>query len=188
MTKKIYELKQLLSLYYGGLSTPDNEKRMIDLFGEIGDQLPADLIVERDVMTALSSAKNQIEIPSGMDKRLSLLVDKLERQESRRFIGRRWITLAGVAASLAILVTIITFIVKNSSPNPHEITDPQTAFNETERALMMVSESLNRTDAVINEAGTTLSKITFLDDSLFEDDDEEPVDGPLPNDSNAIQL
>lgn len=50
----------------------------------------------------------------------------------------------------------------------------------------MVSESLNKTDAFMDEANHVLSKITFIDDSLFEDD--EVYDDSIYNELNDEQL
>ena len=42
MKSEHYELKQLLNLYYSGLTTPDDEMRLIEMFASI-DELPDDL-------------------------------------------------------------------------------------------------------------------------------------------------
>lgn len=171
MTTRLYELKQLLNLYYSGLTTPDDEKRLSELFESI-ETLPDDLVADRDIIMSVT-ASYAPEVPESMAGEVARLVDKLERQERLHFAGRRWFAFAGVAASLAIVVSLILFIVNNSSPNPHEITDPQTAFNETARALIMVSESLNKTEAYTVESGQLPAKITFIDDSLFDEEYDE---------------
>ncbi len=167
MMTEHYELKQLLNLYYSGLTTPDDEKRLVKMFESI-DELPEELAADRDIVIAL--AGEEVEIPKEAPVIIGMLVDKLESRDKRYAAGRRFIAFTGVAASLAIVVSLVLFIVRNGTPNPYEITDPQTAFNETERALLMVSEGLNKTDAFMDEASHTLSKITFIDDSLFEEE------------------
>ena len=184
MTTKHYELRQLLNLYYSGLTTPDDERRLIKMFESVED-LPEDMIADRDIIMNLSAHK-PVEIPEGAKESLGNYIDKLERQERRYATGRRFITLTGIAASLAIVVSLILFIVQNSTPNPNEITDPQTAYNETERALLMVSESLNKTGEFMDEASHTLSKITFIDDSLFEE--EDLYEDSIYNDVNDEQI
>lgn len=170
MKSEHYKLKQLLNLYYSGLTTPDDERRLIEMFDAI-DELPADMIADRDIVTALHDDV-AIDVPDAAADNISLFIDKLARQERRAAAGRKFFAYGGVAASLAIVVSLILFIVKSSTPNPNEITAPQTAYNETARAILMVSESLNKTGAFMNEANHILSKITFIDDSLFEEDDE----------------
>lgn len=184
MKSEHYELKQLLNLYYSGLTTPDDEMRLIEMFASI-DELPDDLAVDRDIVMSLHRG-TCVDIPDGAVDSVSRLIDKLDRQDHRYAVGRKFFAFAGVAASLAIVVTFILFIVNSSTPNPNEITDPQTAYNETERALIMVSESLNKTDAFMDEANHVLSKITFIDDSLFEDD--EVYDDSIYNELNDEQL
>lgn len=184
MTTEHYELKQLLNLYYSGLTTPDDEKRLIMMFKSIKD-IPDDMIADRDIIMNLSVSE-PVDLPDGAKENMSRFIDKLERQERRYAAGRRFIAFTGVAASLAIVVSLVLFIVHNSTPNPNEITDPQTAYNETERALLMVSESLNKTGEFMDEASHTLSKITFIDDSLFED--EYLYEDSIYNDLNNEQI
>ncbi len=168
MKSEHYELRQLLNLYYGGLTTPDDEKRLVRMLEE-AENLPEELAADRDIVAALSEGVS-VDVPDDALGNISLMIDKLDRQERRNAAGRRFVAFAGVAASLAIVVTLVLFIVKGSTHNPNEITDPQTAYNETERALLMVSESLNKTGEFMDEATRVLSKITFPDDSLYEDD------------------
>ncbi len=171
MSTEFYEIRQLLNLYYGGLTTPDDEKKLISLL-QREEHLPDDIASDRDIVMALA-AGHAADVPDGMTDSIMRLVERLELEERRNVAGRHLIALAGVAASLAIVVSVIMFLVKSSSPNPHEITDPQTAFNETERALLMVSESLNKTGAFINETNDGVSQVTFIDgDSLYDDEED----------------
>ncbi|MDE6457621.1 MAG: hypothetical protein K2L31_03365, partial [Muribaculum sp.] len=52
MKSEHYKLKQLLNLYYSGLTTPDDERRLIEMFDAI-NELPADMIADRHIVTAL---------------------------------------------------------------------------------------------------------------------------------------
>lgn len=52
MKSEHYELKQLLNLYYSGLTTPDDEMRLIEMFASI-DELPDDLAADRDIVMSL---------------------------------------------------------------------------------------------------------------------------------------
>lgn len=57
---RIKEIRKLLDLYYQGLTTPVEERRLSGLFAE-EESLPADLVVDRQLFSNLDT-----EIPSGI--------------------------------------------------------------------------------------------------------------------------
>lgn len=181
MTTEIYEIRQLLNLYYGGIATLEDEKRLCSLL-ESATLLPDDLVRDRDIILSLKASRAP-EIPAGMAADLMRLVDRLEYVERRKVRGHQWIAFSGIAVSLAIVISIVMFIARNGSPNPHEITDLPTAFNETERALMMVSESLNKTGDFFDETNSAIPKITLIDDTLCDEDYDSLLEDSLYEDS-----
>lgn len=88
-----------------------------------------------------------------------------------------------VAASAAVLIGI-GYIIKRSAHNPYEVTDPKTAFNETRRALLLVSDGLKSTDAFINEANATFSGIDL---SFYELEEAEETES-IENDQNIPEI
>lgn len=103
---------------------------------------------------------NQIPIPSGLEQRLSQKIDEWERQEmlsSHRRTTYRRRTLA-IAASLLIVGGIGLYLISAPSGRGTIDTynDPELAYAETERALLLLAENLNKgidQCAVANEKG-----------------------------------
>ena len=111
-----------------------------------------------------------------MADELSALAERLDRQERISRRGHRWVAATSVAASIAIIVSVIVFIARSSSTDPYEITDPQLAETEAHKALLLVSEALDNADGSIIEAGRALSLFVPYDsisnNTIHTEDDE----------------
>ena len=117
MNEEIYQIKQLLNLYYSGLSSQIDEKRLDRYFADM-KSVPEELIVDRDLYIA-SRKRPHIEVPEDLGPQLGLLIDHLERQEQTHNRGRRWITTGSVAAGVAIVISLATFFFFCSESNPY---------------------------------------------------------------------
>lgn len=171
MNEEIYQIKQLLNLYYSGLSSQIDEKRLDRYFADM-KSVPEELIVDRDLYIA-SRKRPHIEVPEDLGPQLGLLIDHLEHQEHTHNRGRRWITTGSVAAGVAIVISLATFFFFGSESNPYEITDPQIASFETEKALLEVSASLKRADKQMALVNDEITKIGILyNDFLNANNDE----------------
>lgn len=104
--------------------------------------------------TAMSDAaeRQEIQIPEGMEQRLSALVDRLEAEEqearmhrhNRRTLSNasRWaagLAVAAVAAGLAFIV-----LAPRGGGHVIEVNDPEEARIQTERALNLLATTLNK--------------------------------------------
>lgn len=78
MNEEIYQIKQLLNLYYSGLSSQIDEKRLDRYFADM-KSVPEELIVDRDLYIA-SRKRPHIEVPEDLGPQLGLLIDHLERR------------------------------------------------------------------------------------------------------------
>lgn len=174
MTLQIHTVKQLLNLYYGGLASTDDERRLVEFFTTETD-IPCELQDDRDVVLSLARL-GEVRIPDGMADELSALAERLDRQERISRRGHRWVAATSVAASIAIIVSVIVFIARSSSTDPYEITDPQLAETEAHKALLLVSEALDNSDGSIIEAGRALSLFVPYDsisnNTIHTEDDE----------------
>lgn len=165
-------IRRLLSLYYGGMTTPAHDEELRRWFHDHSeDALPADLVADRRVVLGLAE-RQPIEVPVGLGAHLSAHIDTLARSERRHTRLHRWMVAVSAAASVAIVLSIGAFIAGDSGAE-YELTDPTAARNETERALLLVSDCLNKADKKAQETDVLLQKLGF-DVSMF--DDEEYVD------------
>ncbi len=184
MRKDLYYIRQLLGLYYGGMTTREQEKELMDFFAETPESdIPDDMLADRRVQLCRASVP-PLKVPERLGEQLSAQIDMLGRKEHLGRRGRRLMAWVSIAASLAIVVTAAVFMIKDSSVSAYELTDPEEAQAETQRALLLVSECLNKADRKAEETDMLLERLGF-DMSLFEEDFMEEDDS-LMTDGDAI--
>ncbi|MBD5267348.1 MAG: hypothetical protein HDS41_04060 [Bacteroides sp.] len=167
MTSKIDEIRRLLSSYYAGETSIEDERALIAMMKSCSD-MPEDLAADRDIILAIEKSRG--EMPSSLPGKLDAMIAGLECKERGRRSRRANIAVAATAA--IVLIAGIGCLIKIASHNPYEVTDPKIAFNETRRALLLVSDGLNSTDEFLDEANSTLSGIGL---SLYETDEEDEL-------------
>lgn len=99
-----------------------------------------------------AAERQEIQIPEGMEQRLSALVDRLEAEEQEarkrrhnrrtRSNASRWaagLAVAAVAAGLAFIV-----LTPRGGGRVIEVNDPEEARIQTERALNLLATTLNK--------------------------------------------
>ncbi|MCM1094069.1 MAG: hypothetical protein NC421_08950 [Lachnospiraceae bacterium] len=172
MTPKNDEIRRLLSLYYAGDSTIDDERALVSLMKEL-TECPDDIAADRDII--LSLEESQIAMPSSLPTKLDAIIVGLDCKQRRQ---KSW-TKALACTAVAALLVGIGWVIKLSEPNPYEVTDPKTAFNETRRALLLVSDGLNSTDALLNEVNTTLSDIDFSQYDAEDENNDEFIEDEI---------
>lgn len=153
------DIDRLLKLYYDGNTTQEQEQQLADYFKSV-DDIPDYHKADRDIFLALHSAQ---PVPPELEEELSSLIDRLDSGEKivqsiakRR--SRNWII--GIAASIAILFGIgITLIPESSSMNRYECTDQNIACAETEQALILLSQKLNKANKGIDDADMQIGMI-----------------------------
>lgn len=96
-----------------------------------------------------AAERQEIQVPEGLEQRLSALVDRLEaeegmRRQNRRTLskGSRWITGLAVAAVMAGLAFVA--LTPRGGGRVIEVDDPEEARIQTERALNLLATTLNK--------------------------------------------
>lgn len=169
------------------MTTLAQEHELMEFFAVTPESaLPNDMKADRRMMVLLA-ADGVCRVPAGLDAQLSAHIDMLERREHRGRRGRRLMAIASVAASVAILLTATVFVVKDSSSSVYELTDPLEAQDETQRALLLVSECLNKADRKAEETDMLLERLGF-DMSMFEDDSMEYDDSLMTGDDGIVPV
>jgi hypothetical protein len=161
MNSGIYNIKRLLNLYYAGLTSREDEQRLVD-YMLTETNLPDELIPDRDIILA-SIEQPDSKVPASLESDLSNFIDSLAEKERKHSHSHHFVAISGIAASVAIVISLIVFLAKQSHHSPYEITDPQTACIETEKALIIVSESLSKADELLGEANRALSLLNITD-------------------------
>jgi hypothetical protein len=132
------ELNRLISKYYTGTSTKEDEKELISFFG--GNDIPDGYEAEKAIFRYLEDASKIPEPSPDLDARIIAGLDFSENQGRFR---RLLIALAGVAAAI-IIMTGSWFFFANSNKPGDTFTDPQLAYEETLKILYDVSSRMNQ--------------------------------------------
>lgn len=131
-------IEELLERYYDAQTSETEEQQLKDFF--LNGEVPPHLQAEKEMFL-------QLQVPEGLEKRLSRQIDQWEAQERHTLkTGRnfrlQWI---GIAASLLLLFGAGWHLY-----SPHTITrqdtcaTPEEAYAHTEKALVMLSTALNK--------------------------------------------
>jgi len=166
------EIKQLLEKYYEGSTTIAEEQILKDYFQD--QSVAAGLETDKELFLYTTSESKTIILNSLLEDKLINLIDKQESNSKnvRRFpLGYR---IAGIAASLAIIVACYFTMIKSNHKIAFKDTysNPQLAYAETKRALLYISEQLNKGTEPLSQVGKLntgmekLSSISSLSDGF----------------------
>lgn len=155
-------IQKLLDAYYNGESTKDDENILMKYFRS--DEVAPELEDERTVFLQLSDSVDEVPFNPMLGSKLDALITDLATQEEKTAISNRVPTTnkkkyvlfwaVSAAACIAILFSIGFFIInKNDVQQPNVVaqtelkdtfSDPDEAYAEAEKALLLVSKNLNK--------------------------------------------
>lgn len=155
---KTKEIKQLLEAYYEGNCNTEDEKTLIQYFSR--EDIDEELKEEQVIFNSIHSID---EIPENaeLESKLSSLIDDLSQKENNQQAtayqnntnkkrSRLIFWISGVAASLALLLSIGLMYFKDHQYLPSSsialkdtYSDPEQAYAETEKVLLLISSKLN---------------------------------------------
>lgn len=113
--------------------------------------------------------KAEQTLPEGLSRRLEQQIDRWEAQEEKGKQFRLhkhplfyWI--GGIAASLLLCVGVFFHATSSDKQNKlaDTYTDPQEAAVAAEKALLLLSDNLNKGFAQVNEAGAEIRKVNNI--------------------------
>ena len=135
---KVNEIERLLARYYDGETSETEEKELKRFFTE--EDVPAHLLAEKEIFMQLA-AQPAPEIPEGLESRLSRKIDQWDTGE-RRTLRLQWI--GSIAASLLILLSVGLYLYKPYPAPQDTCATPEEAYVQAQKALIMLSSSLNK--------------------------------------------
>lgn len=155
---KTEDIKKLLELYYDGETSQLEENRLIEYFS--GENIAPELMDEKIIFESIHSTDN-IVINDNLENKLNVLIDNLANKgitnSQQKTLHKKknhqiifWFS--GIAASIAILLSVVLLLndkTENSLQSPSLVlrdtyTDPDKAYAETEKALLLISSKLNK--------------------------------------------
>lgn len=149
MSENNDKLSVLLSHFYEAQTSEQEEERL--------KQMIADSSASDEELTAEEKEFfSQMFPPEGFEQRMAEHIDSLtkERKRKARIVDMRrgkWI--AGIAASVAIVVSVGLYLNRQDSESIYTDTynSPEEAYQETKYALSMFSNTLNKGFAKLEE-------------------------------------
>lgn len=129
------EIKILLDKYFEGNSSLNEEKLLQEYFTR-NENIPDDLLYAKEIFSHFRSES-------------AVHFEDTERRKMR-INSKNVLRIMGVAASIAVFVSIIMFFKKPKEKkvyaviNGVEITDRNIAIHETKKALLLISDNLNQ--------------------------------------------
>lgn len=176
---------ELLNLYYDGKTTIEQEQTLTKYFSEETD-IPEELLAERDLIMAMRETVD-VEIPAKLEEELVNHIDKLDRKE--QFRNSSWIKRFGIpaiAASIIIAIAIGAFLtyspidpinnnvvannqlIAANTTRYDEVTNIDVAYQETEKALMLLSSKLNKSGHGLAVADVKINHINHKLNSILK--------------------
>ena len=145
--KFIALIAMFLLEYYDGETSETEEKELKRFFTE--EDVPAHLLAEKEIFMQLA-AHPAPEIPEGLESRLSRKIDEWDTGERRtlkikkhiRALRLQWI--GSIAASLLILLSVGLYLYKPYPAPQDTCATPEEAYVQAQKALIMLSSSLNK--------------------------------------------
>jgi hypothetical protein len=109
---------------------------------------------------------DKIEVPAGLESKLEVLIDNLDKKENqlKRKVKQIRLRTISIAASVALFISAGLFFIhsNNEDQSPitaqtvDTITDPAMAYQEAKKALELVSRNFNKG---INQLAMATNKI-----------------------------
>lgn len=141
------EIKRLLSKYYDGLTSEEEERTLERFFRN--EDVPAELKDEQAFFTRLHSLNATAGVPEGFDERLDRLIDGLAAGESRPVaktvpLRRRLRYVAGIAASVMLVASVGFGLINRADSADIVHADDRIALAQAQQAILDFSLTLNK--------------------------------------------
>lgn len=166
------QIEILLERYFGGETTLKDEKVLKEFFQR--KDIPAHLVSLKEQFEFFSNEKEREILDASFDDKIIGLIQEEEIQTTKRSRRLYLYMASGIAASILIIMSLFFQFDPFSRKIQETFNDPQLAYNETKRALLMVSQTLNNgiqpigKAAKMNEGVQELNKISSLNSGMEE--------------------
>ncbi|WP_300700763.1 hypothetical protein [Bacteroides sp.] len=164
---EVEEIEKLLAKFYDGDTNESQEEALRDYFRIT--EVPEHLLKDKDIFLSLyQTADRDVEVPSGLEDKLSLLIDEKAEEEQRFFrpnkAKRNWRWIGGIAATVLLLIGIGYGVDKLEDdvcpPTPQDtFSDPEEAYRMLQATLLEISYNLNSGLNEVKETQSDMKKI-----------------------------
>lgn len=137
-----HRIEKLLEQYFDGSTSLEDEKVLKDFFE--GDNIPPHLISLKDSFNYFSGKSSEEFLTESFDKKILAEIDSFEIDNKRQFRRRSIYFISGIAASILIIISIFINFNPFASKLTETFDNPEMAYEETKKALLLVSGAFNR--------------------------------------------
>lgn len=137
-----HRIENLLEKYFEGNTSLEEEKILKEFFQ--GESIPPHLVSLKETFNYFSEEKSKDELDESFDKKVLSQINHFEIDHKRQSRRRLIYYASGIAASILIIISIFTNIDPFSSTLKDTFDNPQMAYEETRKALLLVSGTLNK--------------------------------------------
>lgn len=165
---KVDEIERLLAEFYEGTTTESQEEALRDYFKTT--EVPEHLQKDKEFFLSLyQGADREVEVPAGLESKLSRLIDEKAEEEQRFFrpnkSRRNWRWLGSIAATLLLILSLgygVEHLGKDvCPPTPQDtFTDPEEAYRVLQATLLEISANLNNGFNEVKESQTDMRRIS----------------------------
>lgn len=130
--------KQIDSFFESNLSEAD-EQALRDYLAT--HEVPQEFLAEKRIVLAL--VPHTVEIPEGLEERLSSFIDRLPARKKAMRIAPVWRWVSGIAA-IVVLASAAALYFTRQPASPQLNAQEMYACAEAQQALLLVSQKLNK--------------------------------------------
>lgn len=161
------KIDEILNRYMEGESTLEEEALLKQYFSQPG--LPAEHIEMKELFNYFIDAQRETTPPFDVSTDLNLLIENEWKKETRSRFSRAAKWIGSAAAVLVLSFGIYQYMDKPEPAIKDTYKDPQMAYIETKRVLLLVSKTMNRNTAnlkyleKVDESFNHLQKVAEID-------------------------
>jgi hypothetical protein len=164
------QIKQLLTRYFEGETTLEEEKMLREYFTGEGE-IPADLVTSGRSFMLFKTAAGYKPDVSELESRLSALID--DQTVAIHPASKRTLYRFLAVASIALLIGISGLFIYRGQNVPRDtFSDPVAAYSEAQRTLLYISDKMNQGMkplshiTAINTGTDKLKSLEKMDESM----------------------
>lgn len=138
--------QQLFDKYLDGNTTPHEEEELLDFFTSA--QVPDSLKAEQAYFLNVFNEKKSSQLEATISHKIDAwdAADKAFQPVTGRPNRRRWLWAAGIAASVAVVLTVGYRLLSKPAVdlNADTYDSPELAYATTEQSLALLSKTINK--------------------------------------------
>ena len=151
------QIENKLERYFNGESSLEDEKILREFFQK--DDIPPHLLSLKAQFEYFADEHDHEYLDESFDEKILNQISQEEKQQKRGITRRYIYTASGIAASILIILSIFFKVDPLSTQVEDTFSDPYTAYLETKKALMFVSETFNK-------GADPIQKVSSFDDGI----------------------